>query len=333
MKRSQVNGSDESGPEATQASSGGVSMLNVSGDYAGQRIDNFLSARLKGVPKSRIYRLLRKGEIRVNKGRARPDRRLEAGDVIRVPPIRVSEEEVRRPPASLLKRLNDAIVYEDEQIMVIDKPAGIAVHSGTGVEFGVIEGLQAARPDVPGLSLVHRLDRETSGCLLLCKERRLLPELNRVLASGAFDKRYLALVCGDWKGGRRKVRAPLALRRGGDQERRNEVDLEAGKASETVFSPRERLKGFTLVEASLHSGRMHQIRAHAAHIGHPLAGDDKYGDRGRNRALKRCGLKRLFLHACRLSFVMPDTGRRIRVEIPLADDLDSVLERMRGPGK
>ncbi|MBI1196154.1 MAG: RluA family pseudouridine synthase [Gammaproteobacteria bacterium] len=319
--------------DTTESSSGGVSLLNVSGDYAGQRIDNYLSARLKGVPKSRIYRLLRTGEIRVNKGRAKPDRRLEAGDVIRLPPIRVAESEVRRPPASLLKRLEDAIVYEDDQLMVIDKPAGIAVHSGTGIDFGVIEGLQVCRPDVPGLSLVHRLDRETSGCLLLCKDRRLLPELNRVLASGAFDKRYLALVCGEWDGGRRSVRAPLALKRAGDQERRNEVNLDEGKSSETVFLPRERLNGFTLLEARLHSGRMHQIRAHAAHIGHPLAGDDKYGDRVRNRALKRFGLKRLFLHAYHLSFAMPGSGKPIRVEIPLAEDLQSVLERMKAPGR
>lgn len=317
--------------ELTESSSGGVSLLKVPGDYAGQRIDNFLSARLKGVPKSRIYRLLRTGEIRVNKGRAKPDRRLEAGDVIRLPPIRVAESEVHRPPASLIKRLEDAIVYEDEQIMVIDKPAGVAVHSGTGVDFGVIEGLQACRSEIPGLSLVHRLDRETSGCLLLCKDRRLLPDLNRVLASGAFDKRYLALVFGDWNGGRRSVRAPLAMRRGGDQERRNEVDLDEGKSSETVFLPRERFQGFTLLEARLHSGRMHQIRAHAAHIGYPLAGDDKYGDHVRNRTLKRFGLRRLFLHAYRLSFEMPDSGRTIRVEIPLAEDLESVLERMKTP--
>lgn len=315
--------------EKAESSFDSVSMLNVSGDYAGQRIDNFLSARLKGVPKSRIYRLLRKGEIRVNKGRAKPDRRLEAGDIIRLPPIRVSENEVRQPPDSLLKCLEDAVVYEDDQIMVIDKPTGVAVHSGTGVEFGVIEGLQASRPDIQGLSLVHRLDRETSGCLLLCKERRILPDLNRVLASGAFDKRYLTLVCGDWTDGRRSVRAPLALRRSGDQERRNEVDLDAGKSSETVFLPKERLDGYTLLEARLHSGRMHQIRAHAAHIGYPLAGDDKYGDRARNRGLKRFGLRRLFLHAFRLSFSMPGSGRRIRVEIPLAGDLESVLERMR----
>lgn len=319
--------------EATESSYSSVSLLNVSGDYSGQRIDNFLSARLKGVPKSRIYRLLRKGEIRVNKGRAKPDRRLEAGDVIRLPPIRVNEVENKRPPDSLLKQLDQAVVYEDDQIMVIDKPAGIAAHSGTGVEFGVIEGLQACRPEIPGLSLVHRLDRDTSGCLLLCKDRRILPELNRVLASGVFDKRYLALVCGAWPGGRQSVRAPLALRRAGAAKRRNEVNHEEGKSSETVFLPRERLEGLTLLEARLRSGRMHQIRAHAAHIGFPIAGDDEYGDRARNRVLRRSGLRRLFLHAFRLSFDMPGSGQRICVEVPLASDLEAVLERMRGSVK
>jgi len=319
--------------EMTETLHSGVSLVDVSEDYAGQRIDNFLSARLKGVPKSRIYRLLRKGEIRVNKGRAKPDRRLEAGDVIRLPPIRVNEVENRRPPDSLLKRLDQAIVYEDDQIMVIDKPAGIAAHSGTGVEFGVIEGLQAGRPDIPGLSLVHRLDRDTSGCLLLCKDRRILPELNRVLASGTFDKRYLTLVCGAWSGGRQSVHAPLALRRTGESKRRNEVDHEEGKSSETVFLPRERLDGLTLLEARLRSGRMHQIRAHAAHIGFPIAGDDEYGDRARNRVLRRSGLRRLFLHAFRLSFDMPGSGQRICVEVPLASDLEAVLERLRGSAR
>ncbi len=304
-----------------------VSWIEVTEAFSGQRIDNFLFARLKGVPKSRIYRLLRKGEIRVNKGRARPERRLNTGDKIRIPPIRTRQDNGATPPDGLCKQLLDAILFEDEAIMVLDKPSGMAVHSGSGITFGVIEALQTALPEVPGLSLVHRLDRETSGCLLLCKDRQLLPALNRVLAARDFDKRYLALLRGRWRGKQRSVNVPLSRSAQAGQSSRNTVD-DHGKASETLFIPLRRFRDMTLVEAHPLSGRMHQIRAHAAHIGHPIAGDDKYGDRVWNRQLRKQGLRRLFLHAGHLGFIMPEGGREVSVDSPLADELKRFVDQL-----
>lgn len=294
----------------------------------GQRLDNYLVSRLKGVPKSRIYRMLRKGEVRVNRGRAKPAQRLAAGDRVRIPPVRMAERESVQPSPRALKTLAGAICFEDHRALVIDKPAGWAVHGGSGIHYGVIEALRELRPDCPHLELAHRIDRDTSGCLLIAKNRRVLRVLQRALASPAAVKRYLALVHGEW-GEARAVRAALRknVLRGG--ERMVEVDPR-GKPAESYFEPLERLPGATLVAVTLATGRTHQIRVHAACAGHPLAGDDKYGDAAYNARMAALGLKRPFLHAQRLQLPIAERdGGELSVEAPLEPRLAAVLERVR----
>jgi 23S rRNA pseudouridine955/2504/2580 synthase len=305
----------------------GVRMVVVDAEHAGQRIDNFLAYQLKGVPKSHIYRVLRKGEVRVNSSRARPEYRLQAGDKVRIPPVRQSEPgpaPVAGP--ALLARLEAAIVHEDSQLLVLNKPAGVAVHGGSGLSYGVIEALRVLRPGAQ-LELVHRLDRDTSGCLMIAKRRSVLRGLHELLRQGAVDKRYLALLCGRWRGGRRRV--SVALRKnvlhGG--ERMVEVDA-TGKESLTVFEPIALYEGASLMEVRLATGRTHQIRVHAAHIGHPIAGDEKYGDSEHNRRMRELGLRRLFLHAHSLAFKMPGSECEVRVSAPLGEDLQRVLDRL-----
>lgn len=303
-----------------------VRYVEVSENRAGQRLDNFLLATLKGVPKSRIYRLVRKGEVRVNRGRTQPNYRLEVGDVVRVPPVRETPAPVKAP-AQRFDWLEERVLYEDEHLMAVNKPAGLAVHAGSGVAFGLIETLRALRPEMPMLELVHRLDRDTSGCLLLAKSRAALTGLHRALREGRVVKRYLALVKGLLRGSR-TVSAALEKR-----EWSGERVVEAGedgREANSRFHARTRYPeaGATLVEIELLTGRTHQARVHAEHIGHPIAGDDKYGDRAFNRALRRAGLRRLFLHAWRLNFKHPVTNRKIALEIPLAPELSAVLERL-----
>ncbi len=302
-------------------------VVTVDDDQDGQRIDNFLARILKGVPKSHIYRVLRKGEVRVNKGRVKPEYRLRAGDQVRVPPVRTAERAASRIPDSLCRELEAAVLYEDADVLVVNKPSGIAVHAGSGLRFGIIEALRQARPQLSFLELVHRLDRETSGCLLLAKNRPALNALHEQLRTGQVEKRYLALVAGAWQGGKRTVSAPLrknALRGG---ERVVAVD-ETGKEAVTHFSLVQNFPVAALVEASIDTGRTHQIRVHAAHIGHPLAGDDKYGDDAFNRRLRGLGLKRLFLHAHALAFERPGGQGELHVSAPLGEDLKQVLETL-----
>ena len=287
----------------------GVRWLTIDRDHAGQRIDNFLLHELKGLPRSRLYRLLRTGQIRVNKGRAQPSRRLQAGDEIRLPPLQIEMRSVGRPPDALCQTLEAAILYEDSRIVVINKPSGLAVHRGSEVGHGVIEIMQALRPDTPDIALVHRLDRATSGCLLLAKDRSLLPELNRLFSGRDVEKRYLALLHGAWQGGQRRVDRRLRRLRGGKGDHRVVVDEREGKSAATVFRPRGRFATATLVEARLETGRMHQIRVHAASIGHPVIGDRKYGDPGPDRRLSNFRGARLMLHAERLSFIVPGERR------------------------
>jgi len=299
---------------------------------AGQRLDNFLLRVLKGVPRTHIYRLLRKGEVRVNGKRARPDRRLEAGDVVRLPPVRVAPEPgPRRVPEPLLAEVRRAVLHEDERIVVLDKPSGLAAHGGSGLAFGAIEALRADRPGAE-LELAHRLDRDTSGVLVIAKDRGSLRLLHGLLREGAVSKSYLALLKGRWELGRKLIDVPLKtnLRQGG--ERVVKVHVE-GKAASSTFKPTRRFgQRATLVEVEIHTGRTHQIRVHAAYAGHPIAGDEKYGDREFNAAMKAAGLRRMFLHAHRMAFTWPDTGRKCRIEAPLPGDLAGVMARLEEGG-
>lgn len=306
-----------------------VQWLQVDAEQAGQRIDNFLLCHFKGVPKSRIYRILRKGEVRVNRGRAKPDYRLQAGDELRLPPIRAAVSANPRIPATARDDLAQRILFEDERLLIIDKPSGMAVHGGSGLRFGVIEALRAQRPDAPYLELVHRLDRETSGCLMIAKKRSELRMLHALLRRGALSKRYLLLAMGDCSSQPRRVDAPLKKNQLRSGERIVRVDPE-GKPAVTRFRLLERLRNASYLEAELETGRTHQIRVHAAWSGHPLAGDARYGDTDFNRQMQAAGLKRLFLHAHYLAFTDPDRDRQIEVSSPLAADLRTVLDRLAG---
>jgi 23S rRNA pseudouridine955/2504/2580 synthase len=302
--------------------------LAVGEDGDGQRVDNFLRKVLKGVPKSHIYRIVRSGEVRVNGRRVQPDTRLAANDVLRLPPIRtaapVSSERTR-----FARRISlPPILYEDDTLLAIEKPAGVAVHGGSGVSSGVIEQLRQARPEARVLELVHRLDRDTSGILLIAKKRAALLDLHAQLREGRVDKRYLVLVRGRWRDAMRRVDLALETYVTHAGERRTRVDRQ-GRAARTIF---RRVKTWparepplALLEAELETGRTHQIRVHLTHLGHPLAGDDKYGDFAWNKALAREGLKRMFLHAHRVSFAHPADGRAVVIESPLATDLSEFV--------
>jgi 23S rRNA pseudouridine955/2504/2580 synthase len=292
-----------------------VSYLEVDAGREGQRIDNFLTAHLKGVPRSHIYRLLRTGQVRVNKGRIQATYRLKQGDVVRVPPVSTAEAVPVRVGAELLEALEQAILYEDSGILILDKPAGLAVHGGSGLRYGLIEILRELRPNDRDITLVHRLDRDTSGCLLVAKDRRLLPALTEAFRRHEVEKRYLTLVRGRWKGGARTIRAALTRARLQSGERMVQADDE-GREAETRFTPVRRLPGATLMEASIRTGRTHQIRVHAAALGHPVAGDEKYGDPVFNQAMRRQGLKRMFLHAHRLALRVGGERIEATAELP-----------------
>lgn len=311
------------------ASAGGVSVVEVGTREAGQRIDNFLARRLRGVPRSHIYRILRTGQVRVNSARARPAYRLRAGDRVRIPPVRLGAKvRAGAPPAGLLARVRAAVVDDAHGFLVVDKPPGLAVHGGTGVRWGLIEALRAAFPERQCLELVHRLDRETSGVLLVATDPASLRWGHRMLRAGSARKRYLALLAGRLPGGETVVDAPLARGQARGGERLSAVSA-AGRAAHTVFRPLARHGDLTLVEVSIGTGRTHQIRVHAAHIGHPVAGDTRYGDRTLNRRLRALGLRRLFLHASDLALPLPDGGELV-ASCPLAEDLRAVLAALEG---
>ncbi len=311
-----------------------VYIVTISADEAGQRIDNFLRTHLKGVPKSMLYRILRKGEVRVNKKRIKPEYKLEAGDEVRIPPVRVAErEEVTvSPKLSKIASLTDAILFEDDDILVINKPSGTAVHGGSGLSFGVIEGLRALRPEARFLELVHRLDRDTSGILLVAKKRSALRSLHEQLRNKGIQKDYLALVRGNWPSHVKAVQAPLLKNILQSGERVVRVNSE-GKPSETRFKVEERYAQATLIKASPITGRTHQIRVHTLHAGHPIAFDDRYGDREFDRQLTSTGLKRLFLHAAALRFTHPQSGEIMRIEAPLDASLKHCLAMLREQSK
>jgi 23S rRNA pseudouridine955/2504/2580 synthase len=313
--------------EMKDLSKDSVTFVEVGEDGAGQRIDNYLLKILKGVPKSHIYRILRSGEVRVNKGRAVADRRLELGDRVRVPPIRVAEpkDEAEIPPRDFV------VVYEDEAIIVIDKPAGVAVHGGSGVDFGVIEQIRRARPQAKFLELAHRLDRETSGLLVIGKKRAALTKLHDLFRAGGIDKRYLALVKGRWRDKLRNVKFPLHKYLTAEGERRVRVDPE-GKEAHSIMRLQGRwttaLGEFCLLEVELRTGRTHQIRVHLAHLGFPILGDEKYGDFALNRDLQKFGLKRMFLHAASLRLPHPLSGEKLGLSAPLPPELERFMKKI-----
>ena len=304
-----------------------VGWLTVDAESAGQRLDNFLIRHLKGVPKTHVYRIIRSGEVRVNKGRAAANTRVAAGDVVRVPPVRVSERSPEQRTQAAPAR-EFPILLEDEHLIALDKPAGVAVHGGSGVSYGVIEQLRRARPDARFLELVHRLDRETSGILLVAKKRSALKHLQDQFRERETGKTYLALVLGDWPERLKVIDVPLRkyLLPGGEGEGERRVktttkDDPDGMRSISLVKVRQRLPDFTLLEVTIKTGRTHQIRVHLASQGHPIAGDDKYGDFERNKSLQKQGLRRMFLHAWRLQFVHPATAQAVELLAPLPADL------------
>jgi 23S rRNA pseudouridine955/2504/2580 synthase len=315
---------------AAPPASAEAKIVTVGEESAGQRLDNFLIRQLKGVPKTHVYRIIRSGEVRVNKGRAAADTRVESGDLVRLPPLRLPariEEKAARPaPAREFP-----VVFEDEHVLAVDKPAGVAVHGGSGVSFGVIEQLRQARPAARFLELVHRLDRETSGILLVAKRRPALTALQDQFRERETGKTYLALVEGEWPPNRKVVDLPLHKYLLADGERRVRVvakDDPEGMRAVTLVKVAQKLPGFSLLEVTIKTGRTHQIRVHLASQAHPIAGDDKYGDFERNKALQKQGLRRMFLHAWRLQFNHPATGERIELLSPLPADLRKFVDHV-----
>jgi 23S rRNA pseudouridine955/2504/2580 synthase len=294
--------------------------LEVGEESEAQRIDNFLLRQLKGVPKSHVYRVLRSGEVRVNSGRVKPDYRLQVGDRVRLPPIRISQKRALARPLDL------PVVLEDSCLLVIDKPSGVAVHGGSGVSFGVIESLRAARPQAKFLELAHRLDRDTSGLLVLCKKRSALVELHRMLREGEVRKIYFALVRGSLAQKELELRQSLHKYVTASGERRVSVH-EDGRSAVTRARRLKAAADYSLLEVELLTGRTHQIRVHLAHAGHPILGDDKYGDFALNHNLARQGVKRLFLHAARLAFKHPASGEKVQLESPLPADMGAFVEK------
>jgi 23S rRNA pseudouridine955/2504/2580 synthase len=316
------------GPEPREKRPG-VRQIEVDSEGAGTRLDQFLMRLLPSVPRSRVFRIVRKGEVRVNGKRAEPQTRLSVNDRIRIPPVRPAPAtEPGKPSAALLERIRAAIVYEDERILVLDKPSGVAVHGGSGVSCGVIETLRALKPQ-ESLELVHRLDRDTSGCLIVARRGAVLRDLHALLRGDGFEKRYLALLKGKWDLGEKRIDAPLRTdtRVGGERTVRVAA---GGKPSVSTFRPVQFFgRTATLVEVTLETGRTHQIRVHAAHAGHPVAGDDKYGEAAFNDALRALGLTRMFLHASSVSFQWPQGGE-FSINTPLPPELGAVLDQLSG---
>ena len=303
--------------------------MTVLASHEGQRIDNFLITHLKGVPKSRIYRLLRTGQIRVNKGRVKAGFRVSGGDMIRIPPLRLPEQTNNsdRIPSSLVSELAARQLYVDDDLIILNKPAGIAVHGGSGIRFGLIEAMRACYPDDRELDLVHRLDRETSGCLLLARRRTILKRLHDMFQNGQVRKQYLALLAGHWRRGKHIVDTALARTRDMSGQRIVRAN-EEGRASRSSFIVERNYTQCCLASVVLETGRMHQIRVHAASAGHAVAGDDKYGEREFNRQMKSYGLRRLFLHASNLTFVHPGQENMLSIDAPLDADLSDVLKNI-----
>ena len=303
----------------------GVRKVRIDDDLAGQRIDNFLRRELPGLPKGRLYRILRRGEVRVNGGRVRAEYRLSAGDEVRIPPARINAQP-EAAPAGRVADIESRILFEDQRLVVINKPGGMAAHGGSGISHGAIELLRAARPAIRDLSLAHRLDRETSGCLVFAKKRSVLRSLHERFREGTVEKNYLALVVGDWQLGEQLIDAPLLVehRKGGE---RHVVVSGAGKPAQTLIRLSRTYGKYSLVQCQPRTGRTHQIRVHCLHAGHSVAGDDRYGDPDANAGLRKLGLKRLFLHAQSIAFP-DDSGNDLHFTAPLTEDLTSFLDKL-----
>ncbi len=303
-----------------------VEQVEITEENHDQRLDNFLITRLKGVPKSRIYRIVRKGEVRVNKGRVEVNYRLVTGDIVRIPPIRIAErsEEIF-VPTNLKDALQHSILYEDDGFLIVNKPAGFAVHGGSGVSSGIIEGIRLLRPDAHFLELVHRLDKDTSGCLIIAKKRSALRAFHAIFRDNHIHKTYTALLSGQWKKKKLVVNAPLLKNIAKGGERMVTIST-AGKEAETVFTRLTVFEDATLVEAAPKTGRTHQIRVHSVHLGHPIIGDERYGRDDINLAFKQKGYKRMFLHATTLTFSHPATGEKMKITAPLPSQLEQLLK-------
>ena len=315
--------------EQTKATSNKVHHVEIDESNVGQRIDNFLMTYLKGVPKTHIYRIIRKGEVRVNKGRTKPVYKLAIGDIVRVPPVRVSDAKIIPDGAGGdLLRLKNAIMYEDKAIIIVNKPSGMAVHGGSGISYGVIEAMRKLYPNEKRLELVHRLDRDTSGCLIISKKISVLRAFHEMLRSNQMEKTYVALLKGQLAGKEIRVEAPLRKFVTKSGERMVCVDKNEGKSATTLFYPKQVFSQSTLVDVKLITGRTHQIRVHSLHLHHPIAGDDKYGDPKFNEAIKSVGLKRLFLHARSLRFEHPQTGEIMNPVAPLDKQLTKVISNL-----
>lgn len=326
--------SPENTAQATESSPfAQVMIISIDEDQAGQRLDNFLIARLKGVPKSKIYNVIRKGEVRVNKGRIKPEYKLMAGDSVRVPPIRTAETGTEAKAShQMMSLLSRSILFEDDGLLVMSKPPGLAVHGGSGITLGLIETLRQMRPEARHLELVHRLDRDTSGCIMVAKKRSYLRHLQAALreksaGAGGITKVYQALVIGDWPKRVHQVNAPLLKTEVAGGERVVRVHPE-GKSSLTEFKVLQRFDGFSLIEARPITGRTHQIRVHAQYAGCVLVGDEKYGNDEVNEVMRGLGIKRLFLHASSLSFCIPESDELIHVDAPLPADLAVPLSKL-----
>ena len=305
-----------------------VQFIEITNSNAGQRLDNFLLSLEKGVPKSRIYRALRKGEVRVNKGRKKQTYKLQLGDTVRIPPLRVTEKTISNTVSDFLRQqLTESILHEDDDLLILNKPSGLAVHAGSGIDQGIIEALRIIRAELPFLELVHRLDRDTSGCLLLAKSRTSLLHLQQQMVEHDINKRYLTLLKDSWGQEEKTVIAPLLKNTVSAGERMVQVNDE-GKYAETLFIPLQQFPSAQLTEVVLFTGRTHQIRVHAKHIGHPLAGDDKYGQRAFNKQMKKAGLKRLFLHAWKLGITHPNTNEALQIEAPIPMPLQTFICNM-----
>ncbi|MFW2441087.1 MAG: 23S rRNA pseudouridine(955/2504/2580) synthase RluC [Arenicellales bacterium] len=309
-----------------------VRLIEINNDGSGQRIDNFLLGQLKGVPRSMIYRLLRTGQIRVNKGRKKPYYKLNAGDIVRIPPVTLSERVPSQASHSVKELLSNSILFEDKSLIVLNKPAGMAVHGGSGINYGVIEAFRQLRPDFHFLELVHRLDRETSGCLVLAKKRSALVSMHEMLRrehGKSIDKTYLALLRGTWQGKKMKINASLEVNSRQSGERFVTVSSN-GKAAKSIFVPERNFPeaGASLISIKLLTGRTHQARVHALSIEQPIAGDDRYGDRAFNQRMKLFGLNRLFLHASRLRFKHPIENKQMDIDAPMPEPLASVLDKL-----
>lgn len=303
-----------------------VKYCTISADDEGQRIDNYLMAKLKGLPKSRVYRILRKGEVRVNKKRVAPSYKLQKGDEVRIPPVHLAEKAKDVPPSQRTRSLlSERILFEDDNLLIINKPSGMSVHAGSTVRVGVVEALRHLYPKLVNLELAHRLDSETSGCLVLAKRKKILREIHQLLREGKVTKIYWALTMGKWTRSQRRVDLPLHkdYRDGGKHV--VEVD-KSGKSALTVFCPVEEYAEASLMEVKLYTGRTHQIRVHAAHQGHPLAGDDRYGDLEFNKTARQKGLRRMFLHARSIEFTLPSLNQHIKIFAPLDDDLEDAIK-------